>query len=268
MHIGMASLPSPRDDHYWERQPAGRSGAQPSYCLGAPISLADLLALPPDGNRYSRDEKGRLILGPPDHADFHRTPLAVLTQTIGRQLDAERYLVVPEGSVAFDPIYDLNGVVVPLSHHGLPCIEPDIVCLRRPFRTLRASEKNKVYAPESVALVVEVLSPSTWREDLGDGAGDKTDRWRTYLEGRVPEFWIVNANDVPCGLPPRSVLALAFDPSVGTWSDLGVEEARYAAGDYRGRQALAGGRIQSTVLPGLVLDIERLWRDASLVGSV
>ncbi|MBX3225942.1 MAG: Uma2 family endonuclease [Labilithrix sp.] len=238
---------------------APHSDSQPSYALGAPISLADLLALPPDGRRYARDENGMLILSPPDHADFHRTPLAILMQGMIRQLD-DRSLVVAGGSVAFDPIYTLNGTVVPLSHHGLPCIEPDIICLRRPFRTIRASEKNKVYAPEDVMLVVELLSPSTWREDLGDGTGDKTDRWRTYLDGRVGEYWIVNAQETTCGIPARSVLALTFDPSLGTWSDVRVEAARHAPGDYRGRQALVGGRITSTAVPGLTLDIDHLWQ--------
>ncbi len=258
----MAAHPPP--DDFLAQQPRGPSGSQPSYRLGAPIALADLLALPPDGNRYSRDEKGRLTLTPPDNAEFHRTPLSALTATLAASVDRQRYLVVPEGSVAFDPIYELRGTVLPPSHHGLATIEPDLACLRRPVRTVRSSKNNKVYAPEGVALVMELLSHSTWRRDLGDGAAEDVDRWRTYLENGVPEYWIFNACDHACGLPPRSCLPLALDTSIGTWADLDAEDARYAPEEYRGRRVLVGGRVQSRAVPGLTIDIEQLWRDAEL----
>lgn len=194
-----------RTDDFWTSQPSGPAGRS-SYRLGAPISLADLLALPPDGNRYSRDEKGRLILTPPDHFRYHRTPLAALAQTFGQQLDRKQYLVVPEARVAFDPIYILDGTIVPPSHHGLPSLEPDLACIRRPVQTVRVSKENEACSQESVILIVEFLSQSTWRSDLGDGRGDDVDRWRTYLECGVSEYWVVNANDEAYGLPPRSCL--------------------------------------------------------------
>jgi hypothetical protein len=44
---------------------------------------------------------------------------------------------------------------------------------------VRSSKDNKVYAPDGVALVVEVLSRSTWHRDPGDGTADDIDKWRT-----------------------------------------------------------------------------------------
>jgi Uma2 family endonuclease len=45
-------------------------------------------------------------------------------------------------------------------------------------------------SPEHLLLVIEILSPTTWRQDLGVGDADDVDRPRTYLESGVPEYWV------------------------------------------------------------------------------
>lgn len=64
--------------------------------------------------------------------------------------------------------------------------------------------------------------------------------------------------------PDSKLDALVFDASLGTWSEVPVEDARFAPEDYRGRRVLLGGRLVSTSIPGLEVDIEQVWRDAEL----
>lgn len=43
-----------------------------------------------------------------------------------------------------------------------------------------------------------------------------------------------------------------------------MEDARFAPEDYRGRRVLLGGRLVSTSIPGLEVDVEQVWRAAEL----
>src|SRR5262249_3783975 len=114
------------------------------YQLGAPIDLPELLALPPDGRSYVRDDQGRLAVMSPDPWDKHGTPLVVLTRLLTRRL-AEPYWVLPERAIALPRILDLKGRVLRESFLGPKAIEPDIACFsRRP---------DSLYGPHGLAFV-------------------------------------------------------------------------------------------------------------------
>ena len=248
-----------------EQAPVVWTRAKPAYVLGASIPLADLLSLPPDGNRYDRDERGRLILAPPDHAGHHGVPLCRTARRLGLRLDEARYDVMQERSIAFDPITSLAGTILPASHHGPKTLEPDLAVFARPLDVVTAPGGNVVLSPKGLLLVIELVSPSTWHKDLGDGSSpEQVDRWRTYLENGVPEYWVLNAGTERCGLEPRSGLFLVNDRARGTWSDVPIDDAVLARDDYRGRRPATAGRIRSIAIPGLVIDLEDIWRDATL----
>ena len=61
--------------------------APAGFKLGDPISLSDLLSLPPDGRRYARDEQGRLTLMAPDKPSSHRRPLGRVARFLTRSLE-------------------------------------------------------------------------------------------------------------------------------------------------------------------------------------
>lgn len=247
------------------RHDAPAATPRSAYLLGAPISLADLLALPPDGNRYGRDEKGRLVLVAPDDAAGHRLPVSRAVRRIVQATDPALYEVVPEAPITFERVYALDGSVLPPSHHGPKALVVDFACFSRPVRVVRAPSGHTWFSPEGLVLVAEFVSPSSWANDLGEGSSrEEVDRWRTYLEAAVPEYWIFNAGFERAGLPPRSGLFLSYDRGLGTWADLPVEGARFAERDYRGRRPVAGGVVRSRAVPGLALDLDELWRDCAV----
>jgi Uma2 family endonuclease len=242
-------------------------GARPAYLLGAPISLADLLALPPDGNRYARDEKGRLVFMAPDDAIRHRGPLNYAAGRLRLALDPAKVDVLSEAPIVFERTYALDGSILPPSHHGPKALVPDIACFARPPRFIRAPSGHTWYSAERLLLVVEFLSPSTWASDLGDAQGpsrDDVDRWRTYLENHVAEYWILNAGFERCGLPPRSGLFLSYDPDRVGWCELDVAHAQHASTDYRGRTPVVSGTVRSRSMAGLGFDLDQLWRDVEI----
>lgn len=237
-----------------EEAPAG-------YRLGDPIELEDLLALPPDGRRYTRDDQGRLALMPPDDADHHGYPLTRLTRRLNRVLD-DPWVVAHERQVAFEPIYDTRGRVLRRSRLGKKAIEPDVALFRARPRTLpRSPGGATVFTPEGLALVVEVLSPSAALTDLGLGAGHDVDRWRTYLAAGVPEYWLINASPEEAGLPPRSALFLRN--AGDRWSPLDVEQGLPAPTGARVHELTPWreGRVRSLSAAGLQLDLAAFWSE-------
>lgn len=159
---------------------------RPAYAVGAPIALADLLALPPDGNRYGRDERERLVLMAPDDAARHREPILSVATHLARELDPATRRVGSEAPIAFERVYTLAGTILPPSHHGPKALVPDIACFARPIRHVTGPSGHTWYSTEGLLLVVELVSPSSWRADLGDGSSpEEVDRWRTYLEADV-----------------------------------------------------------------------------------
>ncbi|MBX3469553.1 MAG: Uma2 family endonuclease [Planctomycetes bacterium] len=229
--------------------------APAGFRLGDPISLQDLLALPPDGRWYERDDEGRLALMSPDSQRHHRFPLATLTRRLIRALDRP-YEVVQECSVSLPRIVSLRGHTVPESRLGPTSIEPDLAVFHgRPG----VMPTRDVAAPGGLLLVAEVLSDETFRSDLGLGRADRVDRWRTYLESGVPELWVLNAGIAAAPLPTRAGLFLRND--AGTWRPLEVDGAEVVA-TFRDLPVVRAGVVRSVAVPGLTLDLATYWADA------
>ncbi len=232
------------------------------YQLGAPIALADLLALPPDGNTYGRDEKGRLTLVAPDDAVSHRMPISQASDRLNRAIDSSAHNIVPDAPVALDEVFALDGSVLPTSHHGPKALVLDLACFADPVRFVKAPAGHTWFSAETLLVAIEFVSPSTWRNDLGEGSsGEEVDRWRTYLENGVSEYWILNAGTEACGLPPRSGFFLYLDRDRATWSDLPVDAPRFAARDARGRRPVEGGVVRSLAIPALTFDLGQFFAE-------
>lgn len=217
------------------------------YKLGAPIELPELLALPPDGNCYTRDDQGQLALMSPDNWRRHGTALVILARLLTRRL-LDPYWVLQERSVAFPRVFDLKGHLLRESFLGPKAIAPDIAVFgQRPGDVESPRGEGLWVAPAHVRLVIELLSDGTWRSDLGLGEADAVDRQRTYLESGVPEYWTLNAavEDSACPLLPRS------------------GRFRVRSADGRGSEELpvVDGRVRSRAVPELELDLEAYWRE-------
>ncbi len=238
------------------------------YRLGDAIAVEDLLALPPDGRRYARDDQGRLVLMAPDDGGAHGYPLARLARHLHLSL-GRGWETLQEPAIAFEPIHALGGRRLPPSRLGRRALEPDLAVFGgRPRLLPRTPGGARLFAPHGLALVVEVLSPCTWRSDLGCGEADAVDRWRTYLASGVPEYWLLNAWTVEAGLPPRSALFLRSDGQA--WRPLAVdggEPAAEGAGPH-GLTPLHAGRVRSQAVAGLSLDLAGLWSELDLESEV
>jgi Uma2 family endonuclease len=228
---------------------SGRAiGAPGKFQLGAPISLADLLALPPDGFDYTRDEEGRLRLMSPDDQRRHRIPLTRLTRLLNRRLD-DPWHVLHEGAIAFERVWDLAGNLLPESFLGPKALVPDITVFSERPALVTGPHGLTFAAPDHLALVVEVLSPGNWRSDLGAGASaTDVDRPRTYLEAGVRELWLLNGGVEQCPLAPRSGKFLRRSEDGKRWLEMEIES----------------GVLRSFAVPGLELELEPFWRDCGL----
>lgn len=220
-----------------------------TFVLGAFIDLADLLAIPPDGNRYDRDDEGRLTLMAPDDFRFHGRPLTRLTRWLNRNLP-QSYEVLQERAIAFARIYSLRGDRLRESFLGPKALSPDIAIFAGEPDILRGPHGLTFAHPRNVRIVLEVLSPGSWREALGVGSRDKVDRRRTYLESGVPEYWLVNpaVDDPLCPMKPRTLAAFTATGEPRIWVELDK----------------ADGMLSSAAVSELCLPIEELWRDCGL----
>ncbi len=232
--------------------------APAGYRLGDPIALEDLLALPPDGRRYDRDEQGRLTLVAPEDAGGHRSPIGELTLWLARRLDAP-WFPLSEPEIALPRLVTLRGAEVPPSRLGRRIIQPDVAVFDRrpsivPGNPAGTREGWTVFEPEGLRLVVEVLSRGTWRDDVGRGAADRVDRWRSYLLSGVPEYWLLNVNVDAAPLPPGSGLFLSA--AADAWRPLPVDDLRSLPGEVHGLAPVAAGRVAARSIPGLELDVE------------
>ncbi len=218
------------------------------YELGAPIELADLLALPPDGRRYARDAQGRLAIMAPDDWDAHGTPLSYLHRVLVERL-AHPWWVLQERAIALPAIYGLkDGKRLRSSFLGPKAVEPDLAVFAEHPLPLHGPHGLAFVAPKHLRLVVEILSADTWRSDLGIGKADDVDRPRTYLASKVPEYWTINfgVTDKNCPIRPRSGRFLARAAS-GSWEELPVKK----------------GRVRSRAVPGLELALEAFFDECA-----
>ena len=112
-------------------------------------------------------------------------------------------------------------VDVHLSPHRI--VQPDLLFLRW--------DRRHLFGPRGVEgppdLVVEILSPSSRANDL-------VRKFQIYAEAGVPEYW-------------------AVDPDLKILRIFVLQNGRYE------EQAQIGGRLQSTVLPGLAIDVTELF---------
>lgn len=230
--------------------------APAGYRLGDPIALEDLLALPPDGRRYTRDDEGRLALMAPDHPRWHRTPLSALLMWLVRRT-ADPLFVSPEPGIAFSRIWSLEGHLVPLSRLGPRTLEPDAAVFScRPSYQHDDRGRARGFETTHLRLIVEVLSPSTHRQDLGLGAADQVDRFRTYLDSGVPEYWVLNPHPDTLALPPRTGLFLRAAGE--RWEPLPGQELVQAGDPVQGLRPVSAGRVTSEALDQN-FDVAALW---------
>ncbi len=227
------------------------------YRLGDPISLADFLALPVDGRRWRRDERGRLSDVLPEEQLEHRDPLASLNAWLARTLP-DPWRPIPEPSIALGEFFARTGKPIPLSDLGVRAIEPDVALFSGPVEPAPLTRGAvKAVTTRGLRLVVELLSRSTWRNDLGLGTkADAVDRWPSYLASGVPELWILNVGvGAPCPMAPRSGLFLRN--AGDAWEVLPIDDAVPAAGEVHGFRPVSAGVVRSTV--GVAFDLGAFW---------
>ena len=119
-------------------------------------------------------------------------------------------------------LYDAPFDVI-LDNHNV--VQPDIVLVLQEHRSRIVTEGLRG-APD---LVVEILSPSTSSRDL-------VYKRHIYHRFRVPEYWIVD--------PEKETLTIL------KWAEKGYEDASCGSTEV----------IETTLLPGLKLDLSRVFR--------
>lgn len=229
------------------------------YQLGAPIALAEFLALPPDGVRYDRDEDGRLVLMSPDDPLNHRLPMCLLTALLNRAL-APPLMVMHECAVALPEIYSLQTRErIRESFLGPKLLQPDLAVFDRRPTLIPGRFRQHGFDPAGLRLAIELLSPSTWRTDVGRGEADAVDRWRSYWASQVPEYWILNVGVAEAALPVGSGLFLTRGAS--DWTGLPAA-GRTAVDAVHGVLPVRSGTVTSAAVPGLVFDLDAFMSEA------
>lgn len=127
-------------------------------------TLAELHRLPDDGNKYEL-VRGELFVTPPP-TDAHEAVLSRLTRILDPFVAANDLGLVyhPRAVIRFDGSE----------------VEPDLM-----VRSVKASGGRDWDDAPTPWLVVEVLSDSTRRRDLGE-------KRQLYLDAGVPEYWVVD----------------------------------------------------------------------------
>ena len=175
------------------------------------VSYADLQRMPEDENRYELYDGELYVVAAP--LPFHQ----IVAQRLF--LDVHEYTKQHGGLVFLAP-FDIV-----LSEYNV--VQPDLIYFG-PESALRIRPDQHVrFAPD---LAVEVLSPSTARNDRGR----KRDLMARYA---VPEFWIVD-------------------------TDRSNVEVSVLQGDRYSNASIAGtGSCRSATIPGLEIDLARLFRE-------
>jgi Uma2 family endonuclease len=176
----------------------------------------------------------RAELGPYREADYLELPEQPRCELLYGRLPVtpaptarHQFIVLALGSFLLEFSKRQGGyaVVAPvdvvLADHSI--VQPDVIYVSR--KRAGIVRRRIEGAPD---LIIEVLSPTTARRDLGE-------KMRLYTESGVAEYWIV-------------------DPDSETFEFL-----ENKPDGLRVRMA-EGGIYRSTVIPGLELDLEAFWR--------
>jgi Uma2 family endonuclease len=134
-----------------------------------PWTYDELQRLPDDGNRYEIID-GELYVSPSPKRS-HQEVLGMLHHLLMSHLD-----VNPVGKCYMAPFDVIFG--------ELTVVEPDLLFVSNE-RLAISTEGGLTAAPD---LVVEVLSDSTWRRDVGV-------KFRLYESRGVREYWIVDPDE-------------------------------------------------------------------------
>lgn len=174
----------------------------------------------------------------PDDPRWHVLPEAVLARRLNRQLE-DPWIATSEPGVAFSRLWSLDGRLLPPSRLGPKTLEPDVCVFAGPPGFVDDERgRGRGFDTALLRLVIEVLSPTTHRQDLGPGKGDDVDRPRSDLDSGGPESWALNARpEAVGGQAPRAGCSCA--------------PARAA-----GRPSAAKG---SCTRPGRCADFARSW---------
>src|SRR4029077_8265161 len=120
------------------------------------------------GNRYET-VRGELLVTPAPRV-WHQVVLERLRSALGAYLDRH-------------PHWQLLAAPADISWTPDVLVQPDLFVV--PTAEVRTLDWNRL---RHLELVVEVLSPTTAR-------ADRFTKRRLYQEGRVPTYWIVDANE-------------------------------------------------------------------------
>jgi Uma2 family endonuclease len=129
------------------------------------VTLEQWLALPEaDDSRRLECVRGELVMAPPPTSGHGWAQVALFNALTAALPDGLRAVIECEVALGDDPLTVRNpDVAVVTGAHG----------------------GRRLYRPDEVRLVVEVLSPSNRRTDL-------VDKLREYAEAGIPEYWIVD----------------------------------------------------------------------------
>ena len=174
------------------------------------MNLTEWERLPNDGNRYELIDGVLYVSAAP--RDLHQLVLQALSDVVSpyaRRLRLGRVYVAP-----FDVFMD------PASQ---TCVEPDMLFVAA-SRLPIIRDRGVYGAPD---LVIEILSESTWRVDLGD-------KRELYQRCAVQEYWAVDTD-------AKEVLVYRFAES--------AEPARLGA----------AGTLSTPLLPGLDIPLRDIF---------
>ncbi len=151
-----------------------------------PWTVADLHELPVDGLRYELVE-GTLLVSPPPTAPH---------QLAARRLTTLLAAAIPPSLEVVEAV----GVLVP----GGTLLIPDVVVADAELFSRPTSE----FPPERIALVVEIVSPSSRRADR---------QWKPemYAEAGIPAYWRVELHG------PDSPLVVAYALGATGYAEVG-----------------------------------------------
>jgi Uma2 family endonuclease len=150
-------------------QRSSRILSRPRQASPLKLTYGDYVALPDDGLQHEIIEGEHFVTGTP--MLNHQRVVALVSFSLMAHVKAGRL-----GEMLFAP------VDVVLSPHDV--VQPDVLYLSSATLAVALATTPR-FVPLPPDLVVEVLSPSTWRKDLDI-------KRRLYERTGVPEYWLVD----------------------------------------------------------------------------